>query len=551
MISCNEKGTIFAVIYEANAAIPGKAMNNGKTIIVSNRLPVKVELDGDHITYQNSERELPAALSGIFNKDNTLWIGWPGISTRNLQLQQRIKNELEEKRFIPIMLCEQEINGYHKGFSHETLWPLFHYFPSYARFQAEYWESYVSVNRKFANAIVEMANEQDTIWIHDYHLMLLPAMVREILPNISIGFFQHIPFPSYEVFRILPWRNEIIKGLLGADLIGFHTDEDVMHFIEAVEQISNTEFPEASVLSNEILIDDRSVTVNAFPMGIDYKKYDTLARCESVAKARGKILEHTRDMKLMISIDHLDYSKGIVHRLQAYDLFLAKHPEFHEKVAFIQVIVPSRDNIEQNSLLKEEVNRLVGDMNTRYSTLDWSPIRYFYRALNPDELSALYVAADVALITPLRDGMNLISKEYVASKVNATGVLILSEMAGASKELTQAIIINPNDQRELAAAMYQALIMPVRAQIRRMKSMQRIVAHYNAHRWVEHFMATLREVSFVQHTFDLHMYNEEVEEHILHQFISRKDAAAILEHLNLKPGPGSHDVEKSSNHLLI
>jgi trehalose 6-phosphate synthase/phosphatase len=510
-------------------------MNTGKTIIISNRLPVKAELDGDSIIYHNSEGGLATGLSCIFNNENSLWIGWSGISTRNLQLQHHIKSELEEKRLIPVMLCEQEINEYYEGFSNETLWPLFHYFPSYAKFNSSNWESYVSVNRKFANAVVEVANERDTIWIHDYHLMLVPAMIREMLPNASIGFFQHIPFPSYEVFRILPWRNEIVRGLLGADLIGFHTDEDVVHFTEAVEQISNDEFPEASVLSNEILIDDRSVTVNAFPMGIDYRKYDTLARCESVARAKGKILEHTKDMKLMISIDRLDYSKGIVHRLQAYDQFLKDHPEFQGKVVFIQLIVPSRDSVEQYSLLKEEVNRLVGDINTRYSSMDWSPIKYFYRSLSPEELSGLYVAADVALVTPLRDGMNLVSKEYVASKTDSTGVLILSEMAGAAKELTQAIIINPNDKKELASAMYQALTMPVREQIKRMKSMQRIVSHHTVHQWAEHFMVTLKEASLVQHAFDLHIYNEEVEEHILHQFISRKDAAAILEHLNLKP----------------
>lgn len=512
-------------------------MNSGKIIIISNRLPVKAELDGDHLTYHKSEGGLATGLSSIFNNENTLWVGWPGISTRNLQLQYRIKSELEEKRLIPVMLGEQEVNEYYEGFSNETLWPLFHYFPSYARFNADHWESYVSVNRKFAKAIVEIANEKDTIWIHDYHLMLVPAMVRELLPDISIGFFQHIPFPSYEVFRILPWRNEIVKGLLGADLIGFHTDEDVMHFTEAVEQISNIEFPEASVLSNEILIDDRSVTVNAFPMGIDYHKYDTLARCQGVANARKEILAHTKEMKLMISIDRLDYSKGIVNRLHAYDKFLQEHAEFHEKVVFLQLIVPSRDNVAQYSLLKEEVNRLVGDINTRYSSLDWSPITYFYRSLSPEELSGMYVAADVALVTPLRDGMNLVSKEYVASKTDDKGVLILSEMAGASKELSQAIVINPNDQEELASAIHQALTMPVREQMKRMSSMRRVVAQHNVYQWVERFITTLKEVSLVQHTFDLHVYNEEVEEHILHQFISRDDAAAILEHLNLKPKP--------------
>jgi trehalose 6-phosphate synthase/phosphatase len=512
-------------------------MNSGKTIILSNRLPVKAELDGDNIVYHESEGGLATGLSCIFNNENCLWIGWPGIATPNLQLQYRIQTELKEKRLVPVMLSEQDIDEYYDGFSNGTLWPLFHYFPSFADFVADQWESYVSVNRKFANALLEIAGDGDTIWIHDYHLMLVPAMVRETLPHASIGFFQHIPFPSYEVFRILPWRREIVKGLLGADLIGFHTDDDVAHFSEAVEQIAANDQLDISVLSNEILVDERSVTINAFPMGIDYVKYSNLARCEKVAKAKAEILKLTGGRKLMISIDRLDYSKGLVNRLEAYDLFLQKHPEFHEQVVFIQLIVPSRDTVKQYSILKEKVNRLVGDINTRYSTLDWSPIRYFYRSLSQDALSGLYLAADVALVTPLRDGMNLVSKEYVASKGDTGGVLILSEMAGASKELTQALIINPNDKRELAAAIHQALTMPLREQMKRMKSMQRSVSQHTVHKWANNFMLALKEVSFVQQAFDTHVYNAEVEQHILHQFISRKDAAAILEHLNLKPNP--------------
>lgn len=517
-------------------------MNSGRTIIISNRLPVKAQLDGDQIIYHDSEGGLATGLSCIFNNEDSLWIGWSGLATRNLQLQCRIQAELREKRLIPIMLCEEEINQYYEGFSNETLWPLFHYFPSYANYDAKQWDAYVSVNRKFANALLEVADETDTIWIHDYHLMLVPAMIREMLPNASIGFFQHIPFPSYEVFRILPWRNEIVKGLLGADLIGFHTQEDVAHFSEAVEKMSDSSFAEASVLSNEILIDDRSVTVNAFPMGIDYNKYYTLAQCEKVQQAKEKIFEHTRDMKLIVSIDRLDYSKGIIHRLRAYELFLRQHPEFIEKVVFIQLIVPSRDNVKQYALLKEEVNRLVSNINTTYSTLDWSPILYFYRSLTPESLSGLYVAADVAMVTPLRDGMNLVSKEYVASKTDQPGVLILSEMAGAASELTQALIVNPNDKQEVASAIHQALVMPAREQLKRMKSMQRTVSRNTVHKWAENFILNLKEVSLVQHAFDLHIYSKEVEQHILHQFISRKDAAAILEHLKLKPSPDNNTV---------
>ncbi len=510
-------------------------MHGHKTIIISNRLPVKVELQGEDIIYHSSEGGLATGLSCVFADDNCLWIGWSGIPTKNIQLHSRIDKQLRSQRLIPVMLSQQEINGFYEGFSNETLWPLFHYFPSFANFDSAQWETYVAVNQKFANAIIENADDEDTIWIHDYHLLLVPQMVREKLPNASIGFFQHIPFPSYELFRLLPWRNELLKGLLGADLIGFHTQEDVDHFIESIQHITDAEVVDTSILSNEILIDDRTVTVNAFPMGIDYEKYKKLSCDKATEKVAERIHELVGDRKLMISIDRLDYSKGILHRMRAYDRFLNQHPEFREKVVFIQLIVPSRDTVQQYGMLKEEINQMVGDINTRYSTFDWEPIRYFYRSFSPEALSGLYAAADVALVTPLRDGMNLVSKEYVASKTYSAGVLVLSEMAGASKELQQALIINPNDEQEVADAIYQALIMPVREQVKRMKVMQRIVAHNNVHRWANSFLDTLKELKVLQNAFNMHMYNEEVEEHILHEFISRDDASQILSHLRVEP----------------
>lgn len=511
-------------------------MQQGKTIIISNRLPVKAELNEEEITYHHSEGGLATGLSSVYAEENTLWIGWSGIPTRNLQLHHRIDQELRERRLIPVMLSQQEITDFYEGFSNETLWPLFHYFPAYVQFDNEHWETYVSVNRKFADAILEVAAPGDRIWVHDYHLLLVPGMVREQLPDASIGFFQHIPFPSFEIFRILPWRNELLTGMLGADLIGFHTQDDVDHFVEAIGNITEAAVIDTSILSNEILIDDRTVTVNAFPMGIDYEKYRALSCTPATGDVTERIHELTGDSKLMVSIDRLDYSKGILHRMRAYDRFLAQHPEFIEKVMFLQLIVPSRDNVKQYHQLHEEINNLVADINTRYGTLGWEPIRYFYRSLAPEALSGLYVAADVALVTPLRDGMNLVSKEYVASKTTAPGVLVLSEMAGAARELKQALLVNPNDEEALAGAIYQALIMPVREQVKRMKAMQRLVAQHTVHHWAAQFLQSLEEIKSLQQLYNVHVYHEEVGDHILQQFIARAEMPVLLSQLNIKPG---------------
>lgn len=507
-----------------------------KTIIVSNRLPVKVEIDGDAIAYQNSEGGLATGLSGVYKNTDSLWIGWYGIPTRNIQLHHRIAQDLEEKRLVPVMLSQEEVSGFYEGFSNETLWPLFHYFPTYARFDNEQWDTYVSVNRKFADAILAVAKPGDTIWVHDYHLLLVPDMVRQSLPEASIGFFQHIPFPAFEIFRLLPWRDELLRGLMGADLIGFHTYDDVKHFLEAAASFSEVCDGNASVLLNEILLeDDRTVTVEAFPMGIDYDYYKGLSDKEETQRIVERIEELTAGQQLMISIDRLDYSKGIVHRLKAYDLFLSEHPELHEQVTFLQLIVPSRDTVAQYALLHEEVNQLVSDINIRYGTLGWQPIRYFYRSLSPEQLSALYVSADVALVTPLRDGMNLVSKEFVASRLQQDGVLVLSEMAGAARELTEAILVNPFNDRQMSDAIFQALTMPLQEQRERITFMQQRLGQATVHYWAASFLENLESLSVAQRAYHLHFYNAEMEDHVLHGFISGGNAANVLDHLHLPP----------------
>ncbi len=483
-------------------------MEEPRIIIVSNRLPVKVEIKNDEWIYHPSEGGLATGLGSIYQKGNNVWIGWPGAYVDNEKIWQIIKQDFEQQNLHPIMLTEYEIEHYYDGFSNDTLWPLFHYFPTYANYSQEDWKVYQRVNKKFANAILEIAAPGDIIWIHDYQLMLVPELVRQAMPDVSIGFFQHIPFPSYEVFRLIPWREKLLKGLLGADLIGFHTYDDVRHFMSAATRIVNMQ-----ANANELVLEEeRSVIVDAFPMGIDYNKYRENVFNPKTKRNENKLHQLMGDKKLILSIDRLDYSKGIPQRLQAYDMFLRKHPEFREKVIFLQLVVPSRDQVKQYVTLKEEINRQVSDINAKYGTLSWQPIHYFYRSFPLEMLSALYAAADIALVTPLRDGMNLVCKEYIASRVSKTGVLILSEMAGASRELYEAIIINPTNKEAVADAIYQALMMPEEEQMRRMELLQQTVEKFNIQHWITNFMDKLKEVKQKQEQLSTRTITEQFKE---------------------------------------
>jgi trehalose 6-phosphate synthase/phosphatase len=464
-------------------------MEEHRIIIVSNRLPVKVEIKNEELIYHTSEGGLATGLGSIYKEGNNVWVGWPGAFIEEETTQEIIARDFSKQNLCPVMLSEEEIEHYYDGFSNDTLWPLFHYFPSYANYAQEDWEAYQKVNQKFADKVTSIASPHDTIWIHDYQLMLVPQMVRAAMPDISIGFFQHIPFPSYEVFRLIPWRDQLLKGIMGADLIGFHTYDDVRHFMSAATRIANT-----LSNANEIVMDERTIVVDAFPMGIDYEKYRDAINNTIARRNEQKLHQLMSDKKLMISIDRLDYSKGIPQRLEAYDLFLKKYPEFKEKVIFLQLVVPSRDQVKHYATLKEEINRLVSDINAKYGTLTWQPIHYFYRSFPLEMLSAIYASADIALVTPLRDGMNLVCKEYIASRRDKTGVLILSEMAGASKELYEALIINPTNKEAVAEAIREALLMPVEEQIRRMELLQQTVSTFNIKHWVNNFMNKLKEV---------------------------------------------------------
>lgn len=467
-----------------------------KIIFVSNRLPVTIKRD------QNNELEaiasgggLVTALSTFEKMSEKVWIGWPGVlDKRNKSENDEIKELLKQYDYRPVSLNSKQIKEYYEGFCNETIWPLFHYFVQYAIYEKTFWDTYRSVNQKFCDAVLKEARHDSIIWIHDYHLLLLPNMIRQKLPDARIGFFLHIPFPSSEIFRLIPWCREIIDGLLGSDVIGFHTFDYVRHFAESVRRIVGIEHT-----LGQFTLGSRAVRVDTFPMGIDYNKFSK-SPSEPVVKEKISKLkkEIGGDYKVILSIDRLDYTKGIPNRLQAIEHFLDNNPGYKQKVIFIVVAVPSRTEVEHYKKLKQNVEYLTGKINGKHGSIGWTPIWYLYRSFEFDDLIALYSIADILYITPIRDGMNLVAKEYVATKNDGNGVLILGEMAGTAKELGEAIIINPNDIEKTSNALKKALEMHINDKTARMKSMQKRLKRYDIKKWTNDFMDRLSQIKDVQ-----------------------------------------------------
>ena len=444
------------------------------------------------LVFEPSVGGVATGLSSLDTDWEKCWIGWPGIDLEDCSGDQvsSAQRRLRKENFYPVGLSAREVEDYYHGFCNEVVWPIFHYFVQYATYKKKFWDSYIEVNGKFARAILDVARDGDRIWIHDYHLMLVPDMVKKELPDSSIGFFLHIPFPSSEIFRLIPWCREIIEGLAGADLIGFHTFDYVRHFAESVRRILGHEHSLGS-----FIIGEREIRTDTFPMGIDYRKFSAAAKNSAVRRRKNEF----RDLlgagrKIILSIDRLDYSKGIPERLRAFDLFLRENPQVKDKAVLILVAVPSRTEVSRYKMLKNEVDNLVGSINGRHGTIAWNPIHYMYRSFGFEELISLYLAADVLFLTPLRDGMNLIAKEYVAARQDRTGVLILGEMAGTAQELSEAVIINPNDLQATSRALETALAMTRAEQKKRMATMQSRLRRYDIGRWTADFMERLDEV---------------------------------------------------------
>ena len=460
-----------------------------RLLIVSNRLPVSITRRKTSLKFQPSPGGLATGVGALADAGyRSLWVGWPGMAGEKLSASDKkvIRNHLEELNCHPLYLSQRDLDSYYYGFCNRTIWPLFHYFTQYAYYDKNMWNAYVRVNKRFCDKVLQLVDDDDLVWVHDYQLMLLPAMLREKKPGISIGFFLHIPFPSFEVFRLLPWRREILEGLLGADLIGFHSYDYVRHFFSSVRNRLGIDH---SLGAMEI--GSRVVKVDSFPMGIDYEKFAQSSDNRNVKAEIARNRKKIGSSKVILSVDRLDYTKGILQRLESYDLFLQKYPEYREKVTLILVAVPSRTKVDHYRELKSAVDELIGRINGQNGVIGWTPVWYLYNSLPFHQLTALYHISDVALVTPVRDGMNLIAKEYIAARNDGRGALILSEMTGAAKELSEAFIVNPNNMERIADTIREALEMPEKEQIDRNRLMQQRLKRYDIRKWADDFIRQL------------------------------------------------------------
>jgi trehalose 6-phosphate synthase/phosphatase len=464
-----------------------------RLVIAAYRLPFKFEEQNKgYKAVQNAGGLVSAvlALSENSKKNKTSLteskIAWAGLADN---LPANISPaQLNNKSFdiIPVTMPSEINDLYYGGFCNDLIWPLFHYFSEFSVFNVEYYHAYQEANALFCKTLVRHIRKGDFVWIHDYQLMLLPEMIRNSVEDVTIGFFLHIPFPSFEIFRLLPrdWRESIITGMLGADLIGFHTHDYTQHFIKTVKRTTGFECRQ-----NLIYTPNKVVKADAFPIGIDYHKFHAAGLTKIVLAEKQKISESLHHQKLIFSVDRLDYSKGLLSKLRGYEKFLEDNPKWHSKVVFNMVVVPSRDSIDQYRQMKTDIESMVGRINGKYSSLAWRPIIYQYKSLNFNELVALYDLSDVGLITPLRDGMNLVAKEFVACQTRMNGVLILSEMAGAAVEMNEALIINPADNIEMAKAIEDALEMKPAEKEVRMARMQERISNYNVFTWADDFFS--------------------------------------------------------------
>jgi trehalose 6-phosphate synthase/phosphatase len=447
---------------------------------VSNRLPVTVRREEGKLTVHLSTGGLATGLNGPHRESQGLWLGWPGDDTELSDAEREgLTADLASQRLCPVFLTPDEVHRYYEGFSNRVLWPLFHSQLDHIPLGDSEWDVYRRVNEKFADEVCARYREGDTLWLHDYQLMLLPTLVRKRLPRARIGFFLHIPFPAPDVLRVLPWREELLRGLLGADLIGFHTEVYAANFRAAVKELDPSLRP----------------VVGAFPMGVDMPALEALAHTPLAMECLLNLKASLGGQHLFLGVDRLDYTKGIRRRLMAFERLLARRTDLHGRLRLIQLAVPSRDNIPDYARLRASVERLVGRVNGTFGTVEWTPIRYVYRAVTPEELSALYQGADVMLVTPTRDGMNLVAKEYCAARVDGGGTLVLSELAGAAQELKEALLVNPYDGEEMSLAFERALALPEGERRWRMKALRKRVADNPVKAWAQGFLDELAAAS--------------------------------------------------------
>jgi len=460
-------------------------------VVVSNRLPVDASVHDDGtVVWTRSPGGLVTALEPVMRAADGAWVGWPGAPDL-----EPAPFDSDGIRIVPVALSAEDIEGYYEGFSNDTLWPLYHDVISAPSFHREWWERYVAVNRRFAERAAEVAADGATVWVHDYQLQLVPRMLRELRPDLVIGFFDHIPFPPYGIFAQLPWRQQIVDGLLGADVIGFQRVADAGNFTRAVRRLTRS-----ATRGTEIDVTDqdgirRRVVAKAFPISIDAAEFERLARTPAVQRRAREIREGLGSPRtVLLGVDRLDYTKGIRHRLKAYGELLAEGEVVAGETVLVQVASPSRERVAAYVQLRDEIELTVGRINGDHSTVGSVAISYLHQGFPREEMAALYLAADVMLVTALRDGMNLVAKEYVASRFDEDGVLVLSEFTGAADELGRALLVNPHDIEGLKEAILQAVRMPKRSRRARMRSLRRRVAEHDVAAWSADMLAALDAV---------------------------------------------------------
>lgn len=457
-----------------------------RLLLVSNRLPVTIVESGDELSIHPSMGGLASGLRGVHEELTSLWIGWLGRPLAGDPRAAQLTEALDGLSAIPVELTADEVEGFYHGVSNSVLWPLFHYQIDRLPLEPANWQAYVDANRKFAEAVIANYEAGDLIWVHDYHLFLVPGMIRDRIPNARIGFFLHIPFPSSEVFSLFPWREEVLRGLLGADLIGFHSAGYVRHFSTALRRVLAIEMEVDTIRCH-----DRRVKLGVFPLGVDNQRLQEIAESSSVRERMDGLQAQHGDARWLLSVDRLDYTKGIPRRLLAFERLLERHPEWRERVRFIQVSAPSREQVASYAAFATEIDELVGRINSRWSTPAWTPLLHLHRPVELDELVALYRSADVMVVTPLRDGMNLVAKEFVATRVDNDGVMVLSEFAGAAGELAGALHVNPYDSDRFAETLHRALLLPPDERHTRMALLRERVLAHSAHSWATEFLDAL------------------------------------------------------------
>ncbi len=466
-----------------------------RLIVVSNRLPVTVSKEGRHLEVRPSSGGLVTALRPIVAAGGGCWVGGSGVAYRP-EIQKILERAEPENgiQLIPVFLNEEERLNFYHGYCNEIVWPLFHDLQSRCNFEPTYWKAYVSVNQKFADKVATVASKSSLIWVHDYQLMLVGAFLRKLGLRGRLGFFQHIPFPPPDIYEKLPWREEILRAFFAFDVVGFQTSRDLRNFANCVRRLLPDIHLSRHAQSFVVQVEGRRVFVGRFPIGIDYEEFAREARERQVGEDAVRIRKDLGDGQIVLGVDRLDYTKGIPERLRVFQHLLSLHPELHRKITLVQVVVPSRESIPKYKELKLDIERLVSQINGQHGGPGWVPVHYIHRHLTRHRLLAFYRAADIALVTPLKDGMNLVAKEFCAAQVENNGVLILSEFAGSAAQLRNgALLVNPYHTEGVAETLYQAFRMPPKERVAGMRKLRRLIKRENVFRWCESFCARLAE----------------------------------------------------------